>query len=75
MIKFEKVDFSEEKKKINKEDIKWDIDCSEILYEDRDERMIVYLAEGIGQDSGKRYEGSAEYCCEELIEITNIVEV
>ena len=73
-MKFKKVDWAKEKKKINKEEIDWE-DNGDLIYEDRDERMTVYAAEGIGKDTGKKYQGSAEYCCGELIHITDIEEV
>lgn len=74
-IKWHKINWAEEKKKINKEEIDWDYDYSDLLEKDVDERMEVYAIEGTGKDTGKKYQGSAVYCCGELVEIQDIEEI
>jgi len=74
-MKFKKVDWKEEKKKINQEQIDWEIDYADLLERDIDERMEVYVANGIGIDSGKEYQGSAILIHRELEKIEDIEEI
>lgn len=56
------------------EKINWEIDYRDLLEKDVDERMEVFAAHGVGEETGKQYSGSAYFFCNELDEIKDIEE-
>lgn len=58
-----------------KEKINWEIDYKNLLEKDIEERTLVFAAYGEGQETGKKYIGSAYIVCDELDEIKDIEEL
>lgn len=57
------------------EKINWEIEYDNLLEKDYDERMEVFAAHGVGEETKKEYSGSAYYFCNKFEEVKDIEEI